>query len=315
MSIFNRLINQLDSLSESRYEKSFRQDYFTSNLTYFKSLLGNRLNSRSSLIESDMKILKEAYDKAHQKVQFEIDLHWRRTTHIWTLMLALLVATGTVLGLFLTAKSEQKDLYAIVTLILSIISMIAAKTSISMLKVSHKWCRNWELHVVMLEPLFAGKLYQTHLGIGKTRFSLAKLNELFVWIALSCWIFTFEASILILSSSLINFLITTFVTYACISVLTILTGHAILSKDGDNTPHELTQYGIIPVVNSHYVDNLKANFKIIGKQLKYGVTFLIALLISMYLLMHYVSGVEIRFDGFCDFMNMNIKSIFPVLFK
>ncbi|BCQ35275.1 hypothetical protein ERHA55_29460 [Erwinia rhapontici] len=312
--MLNILRSIADSISSSHYEKSFRQDYFTSNLTYFTSLLGNRLNTRTSLIESDMPILKEAYDKAHQKAQFEIDLHWRRTTHIWTLILALLVATGTVSGLFLTAKSEQKDLFAVVTLIISIISMVASKTSISMLKVSHKWCRNWELHVVMLEPLFSGRLYQTHLGIGKTRLSMAKLNNVFIWIAFSCWIATFQISILILSSNLKNFVITTFITYSSISVMSIIIGHAISSKDEDNTTYELTQYGISPTVHNSNTTYLMQNLKVIGKQLIYGIAIIISIIISMYLLINSVSEVDISFHEFSYFMNQSIKTLIPALF-
>jgi len=41
--------------------------------------------------------LREAYDKAHQIRQFEIDLYWRRSAYLWTMQAA--VFAGIALGL------------------------------------------------------------------------------------------------------------------------------------------------------------------------------------------------------------------------
>ena len=295
-------------------EQLFRNGYFKEKNSYFKSLLGKRLEGRDCLIDSDMPILKEAYDKAHLKVQFEIDLHWRRTTHIWTLILALLVATGTILGLYLTAKNEQKYFYAVITLILSIISIFASRTSLAMLNMSHKWCQNWELHVVILEPLFAGKLYQTHLGIGKKRPSMSKLNNIFIWIAFSCWMTLFEISILVLSSNIINFLIATIITYAFMSFSYFLIGHAILSEDEKTIHYELTQYGATPIDNNDHFYYLKINLKNIKRQLTYFISFISAMLIATFLLVHYTSTVEINLTDLPDLLKMNTNILIPYLF-
>ncbi|MEG4693201.1 hypothetical protein UXO74_02785 [Enterobacter cloacae] len=315
-NIQNSEINSVSSPNlASQHESSFIQDYFHQNKLYFQHLLGNRLNHRECLVESDMPILKEAYDKAHQKTQFEIDLHWKRTTHIWTLILALLFATGTILGLYLTAKTDKKDFFLCVTLIFSIISIIVSNTSISMLRVSHQWCRNWELHVVMLEPLFSGRLYQTHLGIGKTRLSMSKLNSVFIWIAYASWMLLFQLSILLLSSNIKTFLIATFVIYALISFCRILIGHAILTKDEENIPYELTKYGIKAKINYNNSYLFLEKTKIIFKHIFYFIAFMIALLIAYYILLSYSAGIDIQKSDLENLMSLDVRILFPALFN
>lgn len=313
-NIPNSEINPVSSTNlANQHESSFIQDYFGKNKLYFQHLLGNRLNHREFLIDSDMTILKEAYDKAHQKTQFEIDLHWKRTTHIWTLILALLFATGTILGLYLTAKTGKKDFFLCVTLIFSIISIIVSNTSISMLRVSHQWCRNWELHVVMLEPLFSGRLYQTHLGIGKTRLSMSKLNSIFIWIAFSSWMLLFQLSILLLSSNIKTFLIATFIIYSFISFCSFLIGHAILTKDEENIPYELTKYGIKTQINHNNSNLFLEKTKNIFKHVFYLITFIIALLITYYILLRFSAGIHIEQIDFDNLMSLDVKTLFPTL--
>jgi len=53
------------SVASKRIEDEFIRGYFPKHEFYFKSVLGKRLGSRNYLIESDMSLLKESYDKAH----------------------------------------------------------------------------------------------------------------------------------------------------------------------------------------------------------------------------------------------------------
>lgn len=307
----NVLTNPPVTNQRCEYENAFIQDHFSQNKPYFKSLLGSRLNGRNALVDSDIPLLKEAYDKAHEKAQFEIDLHWKRTTHLWTLILGLIVASGAVLSLYLTADSTKKEFFIFTILLFSIVGIIVSKISISMLKVSHLWCRNWELHIVMLEPIFSGSLYRTHLGIGNSRFSLSKLNSILIWIAYSFWILLFEASLLLLSGNLITFLIVGSVVYFTIVFSGFLIGLSITSKDKMNLEYELTQYGIKPVVNVLYTTKIVKNIKLIGKQLFYFSVIMAVFLGAYYFTLPLVSDLSLEQFDINYLMHTSIKDLLP----
>lgn len=298
-------------------ENSFRQSYFKRNIFYFNKLLGQRLDGRDYLIDSDLPILKEAYDKAHQKVQFEIDLHWRRTTHVWTLILALLVATGAIITQYFNAEDPDRYFWTVVVLISSIICIFVTHTALSLLKISHMWCRNWELHVVMLEPFFSGLLYQTHLGVGRNRFSMSKLNNIFIWIAITSWITIYELSMLILSSSVLNFLLSTITLFTLIQFTEWLIGKAIESPDEKIIECELSQYDIKPIPLKRNIDKSLDNAKATVKNLLYifGVVFLI--FITAYIIIHYIEGIDLKWEQFESFLKSDLRNLFsfPVINK
>ncbi len=328
MGIFNRTRNsgwnndtrppsQTIESGLSNHEKSFRQNYFQSNSLYFKCILGSRLDSRSHLIESDIPILKEAYDKAHQKAQFEIDLHWRRTTHIWTLILALLVATGAILTQYFSTMPADRDFWAGVIFLFSIVCIVVTQTSLSMLKVSHMWCRNWELHVAMLEPFFSGFLYQTHLGIGEKRFSISKLNNVFIWIALACWTLVNELSIFTLSSSVCNFILFTLTIVSLISICGVIIGKAIQSPDRPNIKHEISHYDITPIPVKNNIEIFKDILKTIASQWAYGIIIFLLILTSAYIIVHFIEKIDLQMDMLNSFLNADLRKLlsFPGINK
>lgn len=57
--------------------------------------------SKTFLTNSDVAKLREAYDKAHDIRKFEIELYWKRTTYVWTLIAALITVSGVLLASFL----------------------------------------------------------------------------------------------------------------------------------------------------------------------------------------------------------------------
>lgn len=302
------------SVANKRIEDEFIQDYFSKHEFYFKSMLGKRLGSRNYLIESDMFLLKEAYDKAHQKSNFEIELHWKRTTHIWTLILALMIATGTLLGFYLSSVPNKKDFLLSGILFFSVICIVVSQISLSILKVSHKWCNNWESHIVMLEPLFAGMLYQTHIGMGKKRLSISKLNTALVWIAIISWIFIFQLSIFLLSNNVRSYIIITFSLYCFISLSGLLAGHAISSKDEGNITSELTQYSISTVANNGFTTSFFNGLKSIASQYLYTFIFLTLALTFLYITERYFFNVTPKLNDFHDVLNLEPRITFPFLY-
>lgn len=302
------------SLNGNNFEGNFIQSYFLKNKLYFRYMLGSRLDGRNYLIESDMPLLKEAYEKAHQKANFEIDLHWKRTTHVWTLMLALLIAAGSLVGYYFSSPLDRKEFVLSAILLFSVISIVVCKTPLSILKVSHKWCNNWESHIVMLEPLFSGMLYQTHIGMGKKRLSLSNLNVALVYIALSAWIALFELSILLLSTNIRAYVINTFVLYTVIILSGMLTGHAISSKDEENIPGMLTRYNIKTVVSNSLVSAFFMNLKIIGRQFLYMAAILIVFISALYFTSRCFFNINIDIGGFYDVFNLKPREFSPFLF-
>ncbi|HFK4065598.1 TPA: hypothetical protein ACG1UU_003022 [Kluyvera ascorbata] len=291
-------------------ENTFRRNYFKINIFYFKKLLGRRLVSRDYLIDSDLPILKEAYDKAHQKVQFEIDLHWKRTTHVWTLILFLILATGAILTQYFKAQPSDRYFWTVVVLISSIICIFVTHTALSLLKISHMWCRNWELHVVMLEPFFSGLLYQTHLGVGQKRFSMSKLNNVFIWIAITGWITIYELSMFALSSSVLNFLLSTITLFTLIQFSEWFVGKAIESPDKNNTEFELSQYGIIPIPLKGTIEKSFDNARIILKNLFFCIGILISIIFAAYTIIHYIEGIELKWELFESFLKSDLRNLF-----
>lgn len=59
---------------------------------YFEAL-GIDLEDKS---EENRCRLREAYDKAHEIRQFEIELYWRRSTYFWTMQAAVLAGIALV---------------------------------------------------------------------------------------------------------------------------------------------------------------------------------------------------------------------------
>lgn len=288
-------------------EQSFFKKYLSDNYFYFSRLLGERLGTRRCFIDSDILILREAYDKANQKVQFEIDLHWRRTTHIWTLILALIVATGAIISLYLTSDADKRKFITSSMTIFSAICMIITTISISMLRVSAMWCKNWELHVIMLEPLFSGRLYQTHLGVGRRRLSMSKLNVAFLWVAFTCWIFLFQLSIFNTYSNLIQFFTATIIITMTMNISSLIIGFFISSVDKPVTAYELSQYGIKPIVIKNKKQIIEKHFKGISYIFIVFFIIMITILIGFYLFMYYVNDIEFSISDFLSFLNSNVN--------
>ncbi|MFJ5438106.1 hypothetical protein ACIPT2_09570 [Pectobacterium brasiliense] len=173
----------------------FINDYVNSHRDYFSALLGNRIVSKKTISKNDVTVLREAYDKAHQIRNLEVDLYWKRTTYCWTLIAALL----TICGLLLSAYFKPDDLEKRDSTILIAIAAISALGVIityicQLIAISGEyWKKNWEMHISMLEPLFSGKIYSTHLVSSRYRASIAKLNFILFFIIYSSW-----ASILLL---------------------------------------------------------------------------------------------------------------------
>lgn len=196
----------VDNISDD----DFAQEYYLNNQKeYIDRLLGVRNKHKLFLTDRDLSKLKEAYDKAHDIRKFEIELYWKRTTYIWTVISALVTITGLLLSQSFKGSNSNSTVndeiffnpyYGI--LFLSSIGTLITIIAANILKSSVYWQKNWEYHTNLLEPLFSGNIYSTHLNsnykINKNRkLSISKINTCFYILMLFCWLAIFEVSVFI----------------------------------------------------------------------------------------------------------------------
>ena len=211
-------------------EDSFVQEYFknpSANL-YLKKLLG--CNDKTYLTNGDADKLKESYDKAHDIRKFEIDLYWKRTTYVWTLISALIAICGALLAAnyrVSPSPTENKSLLVLVGVI-AIIGVFITIISSRILKSGEYWQKNWEYHVNMLEPLFSGRLYATLLSTNKVRYSITTLNHSLYYFFLGTWLLLAEGIYIALEKP--SNLITLGIPIVVYSLLVFLVASFIDSK-------------------------------------------------------------------------------------
>ncbi|NKI75762.1 hypothetical protein Dpoa2040_003076 [Dickeya sp. CFBP 2040] len=167
----------------------FVNEYFNSNKPYFNALLGSRVTHKKTLSNTDIIVLREAYDKAHTIRNIEIDLYWKRATYCWTLIAALLTICGLLLSVYFKPEVDNRDEKILFVIgAFAILGVFVTIICQSIVRSGEYWKKNWETHISMLEPLFSGRIYSTHLISDKYRLSIAKLNLILLSMIYLCWL-------------------------------------------------------------------------------------------------------------------------------
>lgn len=167
----------------------YHQEYIDQNRIYFNKILGSRLNGKSRVTLSDITILKEAYDKAHLIRNFEIELFWKRASYCFTIIAALITLCGVLASTYFKPNISERD-HNLLLLIafISFLGVVFTIMSHLMTVSGEYWKRNWELHISMLEPLFSGRIYSTHLVSSENRTSISRMLLLFFMAIYVCWL-------------------------------------------------------------------------------------------------------------------------------
>ncbi|KFD19197.1 RipA family octameric membrane protein [Yokenella regensburgei] len=167
----------------------YHQEYIDQNRIYFNKLLGSRLSGKSKVTLSDIAILKEAYDKAHSIRNFEIELFWKRASYCFTIIAALITLCGVLASTYFKPNISERD-HNLLLLIafISFLGVVFTIMSHLMMVSGEYWKRNWELHISMLEPLFSGRIYSTHLVSSENRTSISRMLLLFFMAIYVCWL-------------------------------------------------------------------------------------------------------------------------------
>jgi hypothetical protein len=131
-------------------------------------------------IGRDKKKIQEAYKRAWQNRDFEIDKFWTRSAYFWGFIAAIFAGYIAVI----TSKNgiqTNMDVYLIALGLLFSIAWLLV------IKGSKCWQQNWEAHIDKLEDEITGPLYKTVYRKGKTFYSVSKVNELLAWIMIMVW--------------------------------------------------------------------------------------------------------------------------------
>lgn len=195
--------NSKSKNSDDPTDDTFAKEYFKEHSVnlYIKKLLG--CSEKKYLTNGDIEKLKESYEKAHDIRKFEIDLYWKRTTYIWTLIAALFTACVLLAAAYYRvhdvepikdkALSETRNFLLATLAGVSFFGVVITIASSFILKSGEYWQKNWEYHVNLLEPLFSGRLYATLLDRNTSRYSISGLNNFLYWVFLLLWLIIFAA--------------------------------------------------------------------------------------------------------------------------
>ena len=190
--------NSDKSLDKENKDKE-AQRYFKEKTAneYIKKLLDSP--EKEFLTNRDYAVLKESYDKAHDIRKFEIDLYWKRTTYVWTLIASLITVTGLLLTAYyrLPSDSDVKDALIYMVEGVAVLGIIITIIGSKIIQSGEFWQKNWEYHVSLLEPLFSGRIYTTLVNKRASRLSISKLNFALYILFLGVWLLLSEVMFLI----------------------------------------------------------------------------------------------------------------------
>jgi hypothetical protein len=126
---------------------------------------------------------KEAFKKAWEIRNFEIDKFWQRSAYFWG-FIALIF--GGYVGI-ITGKSSAvvKDMYFDLYLIL--LGIIFSVGWLLVICGSNRWQENWEAHIDELEDSITGPLYKTIYCKNKQFYSVSKISKILALVVIITW--------------------------------------------------------------------------------------------------------------------------------
>jgi hypothetical protein len=128
---------------------------------------------------------KEAFQKAWEIRNFEINKFWQRSAFFWGFIVLILGGYITIVtsASYETAKGMYLDFYLI---LLGIIFSVAWFLVICG---SKRWQDSWEKHIDYLEDKFTGPLYKTLFYNGKNFYSVSGINKILACVVIVMWCF------------------------------------------------------------------------------------------------------------------------------
>lgn len=127
--------------------------------------------------EEKKKMAENAFERAWNTRNFEIELYWKRAQYFWTFQIPVLGAY------FVLAKDENVKNSSVY--LVCCIGIIVSSAWYLINIGSKSWQRHWEHHIDHLEDNFTGPLYKTVTTI--ETYSVSKINELVSLFFICLW--------------------------------------------------------------------------------------------------------------------------------
>jgi hypothetical protein len=113
---------------------------------------------------------KNAFEKAWNTRNFEIELYWKRAQYFWAFQIPVFAAYFAIMA------STNYEKIKVNIYLICCIGIIVSKAWHLINIGSKSWQRHWEHHIDHLENNFTGPLYKT--GTNIETYSVSKINEL-----------------------------------------------------------------------------------------------------------------------------------------
>lgn len=138
-------------------------------------------------IIKDKVVLDNAYNKAWENRNFEIDKFWIRAAYFWGF---IVLTFGAYINL-LTSEHNQKAMEMHIDLYLLLLGFLFSLSWYLVIRGSKYWQENWEAHIDNLEDLISGPLYKTIHYSKSSCYSVSKLNEIMALVVILVWVSLF----------------------------------------------------------------------------------------------------------------------------
>ena len=128
-------------------------------------------------------IRKNAFQKAWEMRNFEIDKFWQRSAFFWGLI--AIIFTGYITIVTGDSYETKKGMYIDYYLIL--LGIIFSVAWLLVIRGNKRWQDNWEKHIEYLEQEITGPLYRTLFSTGKNFYSVSKMNHITAFVVIIIW--------------------------------------------------------------------------------------------------------------------------------
>jgi hypothetical protein len=129
-------------------------------------------------------MMKEAYKRAWETRNFEIDKFWLRTAFFWGFIAIIFGGYITVM----TSDNSEKLLSMNFDIYLVLLGIVFSVAWLLVIIGSKNWQENWEAHIDMLEDKITGPLYKTINCPTTPYYSVSKINIFLSVLIIIVWV-------------------------------------------------------------------------------------------------------------------------------
>jgi hypothetical protein len=150
----------------------------------YSVLTDNEYAEKFGLNAKNKKKQSEAFKKAWENRNFEIDKFWTRSAYFWSFIVLIFGAYISIT----TGDHSSKPEIRYLVLYLILLGIIFSVAWLLVIKGSKRWQVNWEAHIEKLEDAITGPLYKIIYCTNQCFFSVSKINEILASVVIGIWI-------------------------------------------------------------------------------------------------------------------------------